>query len=60
MYRDDWDGKLLLKGISLTSSLQDHVVSKPFRIMDLIPKVEELTEKYPYPAAKAVALARGR
>lgn len=27
----------------------DDVVSKPFRIVDLIPKVEELTEKYPYP-----------
>ncbi|KAK4690403.1 hypothetical protein P7C71_g6377, partial [Lecanoromycetidae sp. Uapishka_2] len=27
----------------------DDVVSKPFRIVDLIPKVEELMEKYPYP-----------
>ncbi|KAL2051492.1 hypothetical protein ABVK25_008154 [Lepraria finkii] len=27
----------------------DDVVSKPFRIFDLIPKIEELTDKYPYP-----------
>ena len=32
---------------------QDDVVSKPFRIVDLIPKVEELTERYPYPTKGA-------
>lgn len=46
--------------VLLMSSLQDDVVSKPFRIVDLIPKVEELTEKYPYPTAKEVPLARDR
>jgi DNA-binding response OmpR family regulator len=30
----------------LTSS-QDDVVSKPFRIPELIPKIEELTSKFP-------------
>ena len=29
--------------------LKDDVVSKPFRIPDLIPKIEELMEKYPEP-----------
>ena len=39
----------------LTRYSQDGVVSKPFRIVDLIPTVEELTEKYPYPSAKGGA-----
>ena len=34
-------------------SLQDDVVSKPFRVVDLIPKVEELTAKYPYPSSRS-------
>ena len=38
---------------SRTDSFQDDVVSKPFRITDLIPKVEELTERYPYPTKGA-------
>ena len=38
---------------SRTDSFQDDVVSKPFRIVDLIPKVEELTERYPYPTKGA-------
>ncbi|KAL6713834.1 hypothetical protein ACLMJK_008328 [Lecanora helva] len=33
----------------------DDVVSKPFRIVDLIPKIEVLTEKYPYPISKATS-----
>jgi len=36
----------------LTISSQDDVISKPFRIVDLIPKIEDLTERYPYPTAK--------
>ena len=34
---------------SITDVFQDDVVSKPFRIVDLIPKVDELTERYPHP-----------
>jgi len=29
--------------------LQDDVVSKPFRIPDLVPKIEELMVRYPMP-----------
>ncbi len=36
----------------LTISSQDDVISKPFRIVDLIPKIEDLTERYPYPTVK--------
>ena len=38
---------------SRIDSYQDDVVSKPFRIVDLIPKVEELTARYPYPIKAA-------
>ena len=38
---------------SIIDLFQDDVVSKPFRIVDLIPKVEELTERYPYPTKGA-------
>lgn len=31
---------------TLTSSEQDDVISKPFRIPDLLPKIEELVGKY--------------
>lgn len=31
------------------TALQDDVVSKPFRIKELIPKIEELSEQYPPP-----------
>ncbi len=34
----------------LTDSLQDDVVSKPFRIPELVPKIEELIAKYPAPS----------
>lgn len=42
--------------------MQDDVVSKPFRIAELIPKIEELAAKYPkppgtIPVAVAVATA---
>jgi hypothetical protein len=30
---------------------QDDVVSKPFRIPDLTPKIEQLLEKFPTPEA---------
>jgi DNA-binding response OmpR family regulator len=42
--------------------MQDDVVSKPFRIGELVPKIEELASKYPKPldtvsAATALAAA---
>jgi len=30
----------------MTNSLQDDVVSKPFRIPELMPKIEELSARY--------------
>ena len=37
------------RGKLIRCGKQDDVVSKPFRILDLIPKVEELVAKYPVP-----------
>jgi DNA-binding response OmpR family regulator len=34
----------------LLTQWQDDVVSKPFRIPELVPKIEELIAKYPAPS----------
>ncbi|KAF2765202.1 hypothetical protein EJ03DRAFT_217859 [Teratosphaeria nubilosa] len=43
-----------VRNLCADSLLQDDVVSKPFRIPELVPKIEELMLRYPMPSASAL------